>query len=313
MATTDSFTDETAATRNVTRTPVQRIPAVVLFVFVATCWGMNSVTMRVTGRTVPPLTVATARALIGGSVLLFVARQAGADWPRKRDEWIGLAWIAFLMTGLSTAGLFLAAKNAPAGLVSIFSNLMPLFTAMLAPVLLNEKISRRVVVGLIVGLAGTVIVAWRAIHGEIKPLGVVFGLIGAGTAALGSIMYKRFPLPRLDRLMVVGVQLLMSSVVLGVLATPENRSHMTFPWQFSLSFVYLTFIGLAMSFVFWSELLSRSSSMQSSAVSYMATVVGVVAGAVLLGERLSAMVLVGGVVAIVGVAIVQLDQLHKKS
>jgi drug/metabolite transporter (DMT)-like permease len=293
------------------RTFVQRIPAFVLFGFVATCWGMNSVTMKVTGRTVPPLTVATARALLGGGILLLVARRTGADWPRSRQEWTGLAWIAFLMTGLSTAGLFLAAKNAPAGLVSIFSNLMPLFTAMFAPVLLNEKISRRVVVGLLVGLSGAVIVASRAIHGEIKPMGVVFGLVGAITAALGSIMYKRFPLKRLDRLMVVAVQLLLSSVVLGVLAVPENRSHMRFPWQFKLSFVYLTFVGLAMSFVLWSELLSRSSSMQSSAVAYLATVIGVVAGAVLLGERLSATVLVGGVVAIAGVAIVQLDQLRR--
>ena len=266
--------------------------------------------MKVTGRTVPPLTVATARALIGGSLLLLVARRTGADWPRTRAEWTGLGWIAFLMTGVSTAGLFLAAKNAPAGLVSIFSNLMPLFTAMFAPVLLNEKISRRVVTGLLVGLSGAVIVAWRAIHGEVRPLGVVFGLIGAITAALGSIMYKRFPLQRLDRLMIVAVQLLLSSVVLGVMAAPENRSHMTFPSQFVFSFVYLTFIGLAVSFVFWSELLSRSSSMQSSAVAYLATVVGVIAGAVLLGERLSGMVLIGGVIAIAGVAIVQLDQLR---
>ena len=293
------------------RTFVQRIPAFVLFGFVATCWGLNSVAMKVTGRTVPPLTVATARALLGGTSLLLVARRTGADWPSGRQEWIGLGWIAFLMTGLSTAGLFLAAKNAPAGLVSIFSNLMPLFTAMFAPLLLKEAISRRVVIGLLVGLSGAVLVASRAVNGEIKPSGVVFGLVGAVTAALGSIMYKRFPLARLDRLMAVAVQLLLSSVVLATLAAPENRSQMTFPWQFRLSFVYLTFVGLAMSFVLWSELLSRSSSMQSSAVAYLATVVGVVAGALLLGERLSGRVLIGGAVAIAGVAIVQLDQLRR--
>ena len=292
------------------KTFVQRIPAYAVFVAVAFFWCMNSVGMRVTGRTVPPLTVAAGRAVIGGTVLLFIARRTGADWPRTRQEWTGLAWIAFLMTGLSTACLFLAAKNAPAGLVSIFSNLMPLFTAMFAPVLLKEKISRRVVIGLIVGLAGAVVVASRAIHGEIKAMGVVFGVLASIGAALGSIMYKRFPLPRLNRLMIVAVQLLLSSTVLGIGSLTENHSNMTFPWQFTLSFVYLTFLGLAISFVLWSELLSRASSMQSSAVSYLSTVIGVALGAILLGERLSITVLIGGIIAIAGVAIVQLDQLR---
>ena len=266
---------------------------------------MNTVAMRVGGRYVPPLTIATARSVCGGAVLLVIARRAKADWPRGRTEWTAIARIALLMTGLSTACLFLAARNAPAGLVSIFSNTMPLFVALFAPILLSEHVSRRAALGLAVGLGGTVIVAWRAIEGEIKVAGVVFGLLGALTAALGSVMYKRHALPRLHRIMVVAIQLLMSSVVLGVLAAPDDRSHMTFPWQFVLSFVYLSLLGLALSFVFWSELLSRASGLQASAVAYLATVLGVLFGAVLLNERLSWAVLVGGVIAIAGVALVQ--------
>jgi drug/metabolite transporter (DMT)-like permease len=285
------------------------VPLLLLFLGVAGCWGMNSVAMRVAGRSVPPLSVATVRALLGGLLLLVIARIRRADWPRGRAEWVGLAWIAFFMTGLSTASLFLAAKNAPAGINSIFTNTMPLFTALLAPMLLNERVTRRVAMGLGVGLTGTVIVAWRAIHGQVRLIGIVFGVVGAITAAMGSIMYKRHPLPRLNRLMAVAVQLLMSSLVLGIAAIPDDRSHMRFPWQFGLSFVYLTVIGLALSFVMFSALLSRATSMQSSAVAYLATVFGVVFGALLLRERLSWTVLVGGVIAILGVAIVQTAQL----
>jgi drug/metabolite transporter (DMT)-like permease len=287
---------------------IRRVPAAVLFVGVACCWGLNSVAMRVTGRSVPPLTVATARAVVGGAILLTLARRRGASWPKGREEWTGLAWIALLMTGISTAGLFLAAKNAPAGVVSIFTNTMPLFTAMLAPLLLSERVTSRVLLGLGVGLCGTVLVAWRAIEGHIRPAGIVYGLIGASTSALGSIMYKRHPMPRLDRLMVVGMQLALSSIVLGVLASPDNRSHMTFPWTFTLSFVYLAVIGLALSFVMYSELLSRATTMQSSSVAYLATVTGVFFGAILLHERLSWLVLLGGAITIGGVALVQLGQ-----
>ena len=282
-----------------------------LFVGVATCWGMNSVAMRVAGRYVPPLTVATARSIVGGIMLLSLAKARGSSWPKGRDEWMPLILLATLMTGITTAALFLAAKNAPAGLVSIFSNTMPLFTALFAPVFLKEIVSRQMAVGLGIGLCGTVIVAWRAIEGQIRPLGVFFGLLGAVGSALGSIMYKRYPLPRLVRMMIIGIQLAISSVVLGLLAVPDNRSHMQLRWQLVLSFVYLSLIGLALSFVMYSELISRATALQSSAVSYLATVVGVVAGALLLGERLSWLVLIGGVIAIAGVAVVQTAQLRR--
>ena len=209
------------------------------------------------------------------------------------------------MTGLSTAFLFLAARNIPAGLVAIISNTMPLFVAVLAPLLLREATTGRALVGIAIGLAGTVLVAWRAVEGEVRPLGIVFAVGAAATSAFGSVMYKRFPLPRLDRTMVVAVQLLVSSALLAAMAAPDDRSHLRFPWTFTLSFVYLSLFGLALSFVFFSELLRRASGLQASAVAYLSTVLGVVFGAVLLHERLSWLTLAGGAIAIIGVAVVQ--------
>jgi drug/metabolite transporter (DMT)-like permease len=84
-------------------------------------------------------------------------------------------------------------------------------------------------------------------------------------------------------------------------------------WQLVLSFVYLAVVGLALSFVMYSELISRATAMQTSAVSYLATVIGVLAGAILLRERLSWLVLVGGVIAIAGVAIVQTSQYRDRT
>ena len=281
------------------------VPTWVIFLTVAGCWGMNTVAMRVVSRYTPPLSVATARAVVGGLLLVALARTQKADWPRGKAEWTGIASIALFMTGLSTACMFLASKNAPAGVNSILSNTMPLFLAVLAPKFLSEKVTPRTVLGLAIGLCGAALVAWRAIHGNIKPIGIAFGVAAAFGSAVGSIMYRRMPLPRLNRLRVVGMQLLLSAVVLGLLAVPDDRSTMTFPWQFWLNFTYLSLIGLALSFVCFSELLQRLTGMQAGSAAYLSTFVGVLGGVFLLGEKLSPLVLLGGVIAIVGVAIVQ--------
>jgi drug/metabolite transporter (DMT)-like permease len=287
------------------RRSLVRIPTWLLFLTVAGCWGMNTVAMRVVSRYAPPLSVATTRAVVGGLLLVGIAKAQKAEWPSGRTEWAGIASIALFMTGLSTACMFLAAKNAPAGVNSILSNTMPLFLAVMAPTLLKEKVTSRTVLGLAIGLCGAALVAWRAIHGNIEPIGIVFGVAAAFGSAVGSILYRRMPLPRLNRLMVVGMQLLLSSVVLGVLAVPDDRSGMHFPWQFWLNFIYLSFIGLALSFVCFSELVQRLTGMQAGSAAYLSTFFGVLGGAVLLGEKLSPLVLLGGVIAILGVAIVQ--------
>jgi drug/metabolite transporter (DMT)-like permease len=274
---------------------------------------MNSVAMRYAGRFGPPLTIATFRAVVGTLILLALARQAGADWPRGKHEWTGVGLIGLFMTGISTACLFLAAKNIPAGLVSILSNTMPLFTAILAPLVLKERLTRHVVAGLVIGLMGSILVGWRAIGGDIKPIGLVLGLAAGLFTAIGSVLYKKYPLERLDKRMLVGCQLGASAIVLGVLSIPDDRTTFTFKPMFFLAFGYLSLIGLALSFVMYSELLSRATALRSGSAAYLATLLGVVFGALLLGERLSGLVLIGGAVTIAGVALVQYAQLRRGS
>jgi drug/metabolite transporter (DMT)-like permease len=289
----------------VRRSLLAAVPSAALFVAVAAIWGLNTVAMRVAGRNVPPLTVAAARSLVGALVLLGIARASGADRPRGRAEWFGIVAIAIPMTSFGTAFLFLSARNIPAGLLSILSNTMPIFVAVLAAVFLRERTTVRGALGIAIGLGGTVLVAWRAIEGEVRLIGVVYALLAALTSGFGSVMYRRFPLPRLDRTMVVSVQLLLSSVLLALVAIPDDRSRMRFPWTFWLSFAYLATVGLALSFVMFAELSRRLESTRVSAVSYVSTVLGVAFGALLLHERLSWLTLLGGVIAIGGVAVVQ--------
>jgi drug/metabolite transporter (DMT)-like permease len=284
---------------------VRRVPVPVLFVAVAFCWAMNSVVMREVRQYGPVLSIAAIRGLIGAVVLLVLARRAKADWPRGRQEITGVVLAGLSMTGLSTAFLFLGARRLPAGLVSIFSNTMPLFTAVLAALFLAQPLSARVSVGLLVGMAGTVLVAWRSLHGDVDALGVVYGLSGAFFAAVGAILYKKFPLPRLDRRMSVGCQLVVSTVVLALMSVPDDRSTFHVRPMFFVLLAYLSLIGLALSFVMFSALVSRASVMLSGSVAYLAMVLGVALGALLLHERLSVLEIVGAFVTLIGVALVQ--------
>jgi drug/metabolite transporter (DMT)-like permease len=289
---------------------MKRLPIWFLFVGVAFCWGMNTVAMTVAGKYAPSLSVAALRALCGAIILLTMAKRSGASFPTARADWVAMAAIGVSMTGLSTAFFFLGARAVPAGVLAILSNSMPLFTAILAPIVLGERLTGRIGIGLLVGMLGTVLIAWRAIAGDISVRGVIYGLLGAGFAAVGSVLYRKWPLRGFDRTMTVGVQLAVSFGFLGVWSIPDDRSAIRITWPLILSFVYLAIV-VGLSFVMYSELLSRATALQSGSVAYTATVFGVVLGAVLLRERLSWLVLIGGAITIAGVALVQFTHTKK--
>ena len=114
---------------------------------------MNAVAMRVAGRYVPPLTIATARSVFGGGVLLVIARRGKADWPRA---WPWLIGNALAGPSFGVACYQWALMTTPTNIVLPIVATTPLLVIPLAHFLEGERITRRAVVGGIIAVAGVV-------------------------------------------------------------------------------------------------------------------------------------------------------------
>jgi drug/metabolite transporter (DMT)-like permease len=135
--------------------------------------------------------ITTARALVGGLVMLPVLRLVGARLPRGRRAW---AWAGAISVGnvvLTLAGLAEGTRLAGAAIASVLLNSAPFFAALGARVWLSERLTGSQATGLVVGFGGILLIVGSegGASGSDVGLGIVICLGGAlGWAAAGLAM-----------------------------------------------------------------------------------------------------------------------------
>ncbi len=146
-----------------------------------------------------PLTFLTLRYVLAALVLAAICSAMSVEWPRERRA-IGHALASgVLLHAMYFAGVWWSVMHGlPVAISGVVSALQPILTALLAPYLVNEKITRLQWAGVLLGFAGVAMVLSPALaqlppeklSSVLLPLGVnVAGMIGV---TLGTFYQKRF-------------------------------------------------------------------------------------------------------------------------
>tara|TARA_B110000438_G_scaffold39603_2_gene39512 strand:+ start:11473 stop:12369 length:897 start_codon:yes stop_codon:yes gene_type:complete len=134
-------------------------------------------------------------------IVLFILMQANKSiWPKSGWAFIHLMVTGLLIHGIYLGGVFQAIKwDISIGLTAMIIGLQPLGMALIAGVILHERVSRKQWMGLIIGLIGLYLILFEKVDFAITGLFTnysfwavlaVFGsLVGI---SLGTIYQKRF-------------------------------------------------------------------------------------------------------------------------
>ena len=286
---------------------------VAITVVMTAMWGVAFVGLKVVVAHGPPLTLAGARFVLGGILLLPLARRRARATPppgrRRRPlsrREVGL--VALLQTTTLYGLGFLGIQRATAGAGALLLNTNPVMVALLAWPMLGERLGATSLAGLGLAMAGVAVVS---IHGGLgSPLGIGLLLGGALAWASASIVVKRMgpvDLLRLScgQMLAGGVPLL----VLGLLA--EHRLPHPTPAAVGW-FVYLVVPATAVNFVLWYGLLERYSATAMTSWLFLIPIFGVLAGAAILHEPLTWRVAAGGLLVIGGILLSQRQARHEE-
>ncbi len=159
-------------------------------------WATGFVAARLSAGHVAPLWFLAIRFPIAGLFMLAVALQQRAPWPDAKHAAHAFL-VGVFIHGVYLASIFWAIANGlPAGVSALIVGLQPLLTAFMAALLLNEKISSKHWVGLVVGLIGVGLVLWPKLSfttlGGITPLTSACAAFGAVAISFGTVYQKRF-------------------------------------------------------------------------------------------------------------------------
>jgi drug/metabolite transporter (DMT)-like permease len=254
----------------------------------------------------PPLIVLTARFLLAGAVIIGAAALFGVPLNLRRRELLLFALLGIanqaVYLGLSYVGI----RSTSSGLAALVISANPVLTAVLAVAFLNERMSWRKAMGLLLGLGGVAFVVESRMAGGIDhPVGVALLLAALVSLVGGTILYKKFA-PSGGGLWVGnGVQ----SLAAGLATLPfafafENVSDIVPSWRLAASLAYLALFVSIFAYLLWFHLLNVSGATAASAYHFMMPPLGMLFGWLLLGEQVALTDLVGIVPVALGIYLV---------
>lgn len=284
------------------------IRAIFMGLAFAVMWSSAFTSARIIVASAPPLSALALRFLISGLLAVVVARMLGQTWHLTRGQWRATLIFGLCQNALYLGLNFVAMQTVEASLAAIIASTMPLLVALAGWMFYGDRPRPLALAGLCAGIFGVALIMGARFGGGVDPFGLalcVAGVIALTVATLslrGATSGGNF-------LMVVGLQMLVGSVVLTIpalaLETPE------IDWSVSLvvAFSYTVLVpGLAATLV-WFLLVDRIGAVRSATFHFLNPFFGVAIAAVLLGESLRPLDLIGVAVIAAGILAVQLARI----
>jgi drug/metabolite transporter (DMT)-like permease len=264
-------------------------------------WGGSFLFMRMGAGAFGALPLAGLRAI--GAALCFLpllaSRKRLAEW---RAYWWPIAVVGLTNSALPFLLFTFATRSLPAGLASIIDGMTPMFAALIGWLWLGQRLDAWRGAGLVAGFAG---ILWLAEGSLALGPGAGLALLAcvAATVLYGyAVHYTHLRLAGVTPLVVtVGSHMVAALVLLPttVLAWPERPP----PPQAWLAAAGLAVLCTALAYVLFFWVLARVGAVRIMVIPYLIPAFGVLWGALLLDEPVTARMLGGCAVILLGTAL----------
>ena len=283
--------------------------AVALLLGCCAVWGLGQVAAKLTLSEIPPLLQAAMRSLGAGMLLLAWSGWRGLQlWRADGTGRAGL--LAGALFAIEFGCIFVGLQFTAASRMIVFIYLAPFVVALGMPFISHsERLRPLQMAGLAAAFAGVV---WAFFEGFERPaagplqwLGDALGIAGAVLWGLTTLVLRRSRLSSaapektlLWQLLVSGLALALGSFVAGerLVAMPTAASL----WPLAFQTVVVTFA----SYLVWFWLIRHYPATRLASFTMLTPVFGLLAGALLLGEPVTARLLVALVAVAGGIVLV---------
>lgn len=280
---------------------VTAVSAVVVTILI---WASAFPAIRAGLQAFGPVELGAARFAIAGipaALYLLITRPG---WPRGGEIWRILAGGVFFVA-LYTVLLNIGEKTVSAGAAAFIINVNPIITAIFAMLLLNESFSGRAWLGTAVSFAGIGLIALGEGGGLRIDIGALF-IFGAAlcntitTIAQKPLFRKHRPVTVAAWNIVIGAVLLSPFIPSAAMQVPQAST------EALIATIYLGLGPSMVAYATYSVMLSKFPASRASNFLYSVPPLSTLLGFLWLGEVPGLFAVIGGVMALLGVVIVNL-------
>ena len=269
-------------------------------------WGWSFLFIKVGVEGMTPTTVAGARIALGAVVLVASCRARGLAVPWDRTSVRHFLVVALAGSALPFTMLAWGEERITSNLTAVLNASTPLFAALFGALVLGERLRPPAVAGLLVGLGGVAVAAGVG-GSDLAGSSLAGGLasVAAGACYGYSFTYMKAHLLHLPAEVAAAGQLVVGAVVLAPFAVATSLvDGIDLAPHRVLAVAVLGVVGTGYAYVLSYRVVAELGPTTASLVTYLIPVVAVAVGVALLDEAFHLRVLAGGVLIVVGIAMV---------
>ena len=291
------------------------------FVILALVWGSSFLFIRIGVEQLPPFQLIFIRTGLAAVGLNLVVLARGKRLPTNWRSIGDLLFLGIVNTVLPFAFITWGETQIESGLASVLQGTAALFTLVMAHfAFADERITLRKLIGLVIGFLGVVVLTSRSgetatagTNATLQILGQLAIVVASLCYAIGGTYSRKAMQNRLDPLVVAAGAMTVAAVITGVITyvgpvigvTPPVGLDRLEPRVLG-AILALGFVNTFGAYLLFYPLVAVLGAARTSMVTYIIPVVGLVLGAIFLGEQVDVRLIIGALMILGSIAIVNL-------
>ena len=279
-----------------------RFVHIMMAILVPFIWGSGFVVAKGAITDFPPILLMAFRFLVTSLVLVWFVKPPIGSLR-------ALFLIAIVASAIQYSLTFTGLKGLDAGFAALIVQLEVPFLVILSVVLLGEQPKIKKWIGIIIAFSGVGLLVGKVEFGNTW-LSVWLVVLGALTWAIGQILVRK--LKNIDGLTTTAWVAIFATPQLFVMSLVFESDHVNLVMNAHMSVwwavLYLGLVMTALGYYFWYTLIRTYQVEKVAPFLLLLPVFSLAGGVIFLGEALSFMKVIGGLVVILGVAFVSIEK-----
>ena len=286
---------------------------ILILIVLSVLWGGSFFFFEVLLEYWQPLTIVTLRVAIAALVLWCVVLGRRVPMPKTGKAWMALLVVGILNNALPFFLIVWGQTHITAGMSSILNATTPFFTVVVAGALLaDERITGLKLVGVVLGLIGTIVMIGPEVLLNGFRSGGVLGqlaVIGAAISyAFAGVWSRRFKEMGITPLVIAVGQTTMAAILLLPIALIVEAPLQTLSGasvEIWAAMIGLAVFSTALAYLLYFRLIATAGATNASLVTFLVPISAIILGVMFLAEPFTRPQAIG--MALIGLGLVTMD------
>ena len=276
----------------------------------ALIWSSAFTSARILVTNAPPLTVSALRFLIAGVIAMALARALGQSWRLTPQQWRLTILFGICQNALYLGLNFVAMQTVEASVAAIIASSLPLLVALAGWLISGETVRPLGMIGLAAGVGGVLLIMGSRITQGVDLFGIMLCCLAALALTFATLAVRGASAGG-NVISVVGWQMLVGSAALTGPALLFETWEATLSPAVYAAFAYTVLLPGLVATLIWFWLVGQIGATRAATFHFLNPVFGVAIAALLLGEAIGPLDVVGVLVTTFGILAVQLSKATK--